>query len=178
MREEYAIILDFLASGYSISRHREPVAQAIGERFFSLLEVLPKEGVILKQEERVYIGHGKRDKIKLIKRRLKLSELTNVASTNLDYILEDLIRKNEKKIVEFFNTSAMLTPRMHRLELLPGIGKKYVETIIKNRPYSSFDDIAKKTELSDIIKMVKTRILSELGGDEKYYIFTMPMKRS
>jgi putative nucleotide binding protein len=175
-KEEYAIILDFLATGYPGSRFREPVAQAIGDKFFSLLELIPKEGSSLSQGERVYIGEGKRDKIKLIKRRLGARELTNVASGNLDDILTDLIRKNEKEIIEFFNKAGTVTPRLHQLELLPGVGKRYVEAIIRNRPFESFEDLAKKTELHDPIKIIKRRILDEMSGMEKYYLLTRPIK--
>ena len=175
-KEEYAVILDFLPQGYAGARFREPVAQAIGETFFSLLELIPKEDAYLKQGERVYIGDGKRDKVKLIKRRLRLSELTNVASGNLDEILIDLIKKNEQNILNFFNKAGTVTPRLHQLELLPGVGKIYVESIIRNRPYMSFEELSQKTELPDPAKIIKRRILDELTGNEKYYIFTRPMK--
>lgn len=175
-KEEYAIILDFLPQGYAGARFREPVAQAIGENFFSLLELIPKENISLKQGDRVYIGEGKRDHIKLIKRRLRLSELTNVGSGNLEEILADLVKKNEQPILNFFNRAGTVTPRLHQLELLPGVGKIYVDAIIRNRPYMTFEELGKKTELPDPVKVVKKRILDEMTGREKYYIFTRPMK--
>lgn len=175
-KEEHAVILDFLSSGYPGSRYREPVAQAIGDKFFSFLELIPKDGAILKQHEIVYIGDGPRDKIKLIKRRLRASELTNVASGNMEEILIELIIKNEQKFMEFLNKSGTVTPRMHQLELLPGIGKRYVDTIIRRRPYESFEDFAKKTEIPNLVNIIKKRILNEITGDEKYFIFTRSMK--
>jgi putative nucleotide binding protein len=175
-KEEYAIILDFLSNGYAGARFREPVAQAIGDSFFSLLELIPKDNVSLRQGQRVYIGEGKRDDVKLIKRRLRLSELTNVASSNMEEILLELVKKNEQHIMEFFNKAGTVTPRLHQLELLPGVGKIYVEAIVRNRPYMSFDEISKKTELPDPAKIVKKRIMDEMSGNEKYYIFTRPMK--
>lgn len=175
-KEEYAVILDFLPQGYAGARFREPIAQAIGESFFSLLELIPKENISLKQGDQVYIGDGKRDHIKLIKRRMRLSELTNVASGNLEEVLVDLVKKNEQSILNFFNKSGTVTPRLHQLELLPGVGKIYVEAIIRNRPYTSFDELSKKTELPDPAKVVKKRIMDEMTGMQKYYIFTRPMK--
>ncbi len=174
MREEYAIILDFLPTGYSTSRYSRPIAQAIGERNYSLFELAPKEGVTLKPEERVYIGSGERDKIKIIKRRLKLKDLTTMAREMLDTVLEKLIKQNEKNIINFLNTAGMVTPRLHKLELLPGIGKKHALNIIRARPFSSFEDFIKKTGISDIEKIIKNRILMELEGNEKYYLFTKP----
>ncbi len=175
-KEENAIILDFLASGYPGARYREPVAQAMGDKFFSFLELIPKDGVSLKQHERVYIGDGPRNRIKLIKRRLRASELTNVASSNMEEILVELIMQNEQKFVEFLNKSGTVTPRMHQLELLPGIGKRYVDIILRNRPYENFADFAKKTEISNLVSIIKKRILNEVSGEEKYYAFTRPIR--
>jgi putative nucleotide binding protein len=174
MREDYAIILDFLPTGYSTSRYPMPIAQAIGERNYSLFELVPKEGVTLKPEEKVYIGSGERDKIRLIKRRLKLKELTSMAREVLDTVLEKLIKQNEEYIINFLNNAGMITPRLHKLELLPGIGKKHALNIIKTRPFSSYEDFIKRTGINDIQKIIKKRILMELEGNEKYYLFTRP----
>ena len=47
-REEFAIVLDFLPHGYpfdSRPAHRKtPIAQAMGQNHFVLLEVVPKKG--------------------------------------------------------------------------------------------------------------------------------------
>lgn len=177
MREEYAIILDFLPTGYPGSRHSMPIAQAIGTSYFSLLELIAKDGVQLHQEEKVYIGDEKRDKIRSIRRRLTLSQLTNVAHSVLEEILDNLIKENEKRFVEFFNRAGTVTPRLHQLELLPGIGKKSVEKIISHRPFSSFEDLKKKAEISDPIRVIRERILKELESKEKYYIFVAPPSR-
>jgi putative nucleotide binding protein len=176
MREDYAIILDFLPLGYPGARHPEPIAQSIGTKYFSLLELVAKENVSIKAGEEVYIGQGERNKIKMIKRRLKLSELTGIASSNLEEILDELIKRNEKRFVEFFNTAGTITPRLHKLELLSGIGKKYVQNIISKRPFESFEDIEKKVGISNIVKIIKKRIMEELEGNEKYYIFVAPIK--
>ncbi len=177
MKEEYAIILDYLPTGYPGSRRPLPIAQAIGTKYFSLLELVPKDGVTLEQEEKVYIGEGKRDKIKLIRHRLTLGRLTNVAHSVLEEILDSLIKENESRFVEFFNRAGTITPRLHQLELLPGIGKRYVEKIISNRPYNSFEDLKKKTDIPDPIKVIRERILKELEGKEKYYLFVAPPHR-
>ena len=49
IREEYAIILDFVPYGYPLdTRARNfPVAQAIGKKYLILLELIPKKGVTL-----------------------------------------------------------------------------------------------------------------------------------
>lgn len=178
MKEDYAIVLDFLPRGYSGMRHPEPIVQAIGTSYFSLLELVAKENVSIEAGEEVYIGSGERDKIKLIKRRIGKSELTGMALSNLEEVIESLIKRNEKRFVDFFNTASTITPRLHKLELLPGIGKKYIQIIIKNRPYESFKNIEDKVGISDIIKIIKKRVIQELDGNEKYNIFVAPLRRS
>lgn len=176
MKEEKAIILDFLAEGYPDRRHPEPVAQSIGTSNFTLLELVPREDATLSIEEEVYIGEGKRDKIRYIKGALKIQDLTNAAHSNLEREVMRIVEANEKKFVDFFNTTGMLTPRMHKLQLLPGIGKKHVVDILEARrqkPFESFKDIIERVKLfPDPMKSIVKRILNELEGQEKYHIFT------
>jgi putative nucleotide binding protein len=64
---------------------------------------------------------------------------------------------------------------MHALELLPGIGKKSMWQIINAREkkaFSSFKDIESRTSIGDPVKVIAKRILDELGGGEKYRIFS------
>jgi len=63
VKEEWAIVLDFLPHGDPTRGITKPLVQAIGKDYFILLELLPKRGVEIKPEEEVYIGPGKRDKI-------------------------------------------------------------------------------------------------------------------
>ena len=176
MKEEKAIILDFLAEGYPDRRHPEPLAQSIGISSFTLLELVPREDIELSPEDEVYIGEGKRDKIRYIKGSLKVSELTNVARSNLERVITELVKNNEKKFVDFFNTAGMLTPRMHKLQLLPGIGRKHVVDILDARRaklFESFKDMVARVKLfPDPVKSVVKRIMNELEGTEKYHIFT------
>jgi len=40
--EEYGWVLDFMPTGKATDREREPVAQLVGSRYFTLLEVAAK----------------------------------------------------------------------------------------------------------------------------------------
>src|SRR3989344_5723219 len=102
-KEEKCIILDFLPSGYPGRRHAEPVAQAIG-RNFTLLELVPKEGVTLKPDQEVYIGDGPRPEIRFIKGQLEYSNLTNFAKSLIQNIVEKIV-KEEEEIRQFFQHS-------------------------------------------------------------------------
>ncbi len=181
MKELNCIVLDFLPSGYADRRHTEPIAQAIGTSFFSLLELVAREGATLKQEEDVYIGEGKRDKIRFIRGQLNYNDLTNMSRNVLPEIVEKLVKQNEGKFVEFFNKGTIITPRMHQFQLLPGIGKKHLSDILDERskkPFESFEDISSRVKLfPDPIKTIVRRILDELEGDQKYYLFALRQRR-
>ena len=63
-KDEWALVLDFLARGHQGMQRSEPVAQVLGDKYFSLLEVITKEDASFKPEDRVYIGDGKRSDVK------------------------------------------------------------------------------------------------------------------
>jgi putative nucleotide binding protein len=69
-----------------------------------------------------------------------------------------------------------ITPRMHSLELIPGIGKKYMWAILQAReqkPFGSFKEIQERTGIPGPIKLISKRIMEELlVTDPKYRLFT------
>ena len=189
--EDYAIILDYLPLGYIREGHstfkRKPVAQAIGKKEFTLLELSPKPDEDIEIHEDVYIGSGKREKVSRVNRRLKHEDLTATSRVELQYVIEEIIQVKEEKYVHFFNDSGPISTRLHQLELLPGIGKKHMWDIIKAReekPFESFDDIKSRVPmLSDPAKLLVKRVLIELDaepatrGKKKYILFTRPPTR-
>ena len=177
-REEYAYVLDFMPSGKSFSNKSEPVAQLVGEEWFTLLEVTPKLGVSMALGERVYIGKAERDKVSLIKSRVGFNELTQTAKNELQRVVGQIVKGNEKRFVDVFNNAGPLNIRQHSLELLPGVGKKHLEAIIKARngkKFDSFSDITERVSLlQDPSKLITERIMRELQGNERFYMFTKP----
>jgi putative nucleotide binding protein len=178
-KEEKAIVLDFLPNGYPFEKStslKSPIAQALGTNNFTLLELIPKKGIFLQPYEEIYIGEGKREKIHHIKGRLNMKNLTGTASAELNFVIKEIIKKDEKRFVEFFNDAKPLTTRMHQIELLPGFGKKHMWQIIEERrgkPFESFADLKSRVKLlpnpeAAIIK----RIIKELSGQEKHHLFT------
>ncbi|MEM0465143.1 MAG: DUF655 domain-containing protein [Candidatus Pacearchaeota archaeon] len=174
-KEENAIILDYLPYGYPLEKKMMPIAQAIGTKRFTLLQLIPRRGVKLEIGEQVYIGEGKRDKIYYIFGRLPESKLTQVAKEQLNEFVIKEVAKNEKKYVEFFNKASPINTRMHQFELLPGFGKKHTEAILKERqkkPFESLDELKQRvSNLPDPKKAVEKRLIEEIIGKEKYYIF-------
>lgn len=178
MHDEYAIVLDFLSKGLASQRREFAVAQILGEEHFNLLEVVPREGITLKVQDRIYIGEKKRDQVKSIRRKLRASELTATAQAELKITVDTLVDKNEKRFIDFFNNAGPVTTKQHQLELLPGIGKKHMWQIIEERkkdPFKNYDDLKKRvTLLPDPKRAVIRRILDELDGKTKWYLFVVP----
>lgn len=171
-REEYAIILDV----YSPSQFKDEInVQAIGTTKFTLLELAPKPGVTLKMGEKVYIGEGKRDEIQFIKRAIWPDKLTSDAKAELEYVIYDIIKDQEEYFVNFFNNTGAITIRKHSLELIPGIGKKYLKELLNERDekfFESFEDIEKRCSfLGNPIKAITQRIIQEMNNQEDFKLF-------
>ncbi len=180
LTEEHAIVLDYLARGKPSSYKTEAVAQVIGTEHFTLLEIVPKAE--LKTMEEVYIGREERDKVERIKQRITYEELTNNSIAEIEKAIETIVGKNEKRFVEFFNTAGAITIRRHTLELLPGMGKKHLFSILEERqkkPFESFADIEKRVHLMpNVLHTIVKRIVEELMGEaEKHYLFARPPVR-
>lgn len=180
MNEEYGIVLDYLPRGKSSSYKSEPVAQIMGEKHFTLLEIVPKAD--LKTGERIYIGREERDKVDHIKKRITYAELTSNSLSEIEKAISELIEGNRQRFVDFFNTAGAITLRRHQLELLPGLGKKHLFNILDERqkkPFESFEDLGKRVHLMpNVTHTIARRIIEELEGeDEKHYLFARPPAR-
>jgi len=179
--EDYAYVLDFLPYGHPDDKRpihrREPLAQVVGEKYFTLLEVSLKKGSSPLVMDRLYIGKGERDVVHKIKKKLRYDDLTPAAKSELPYVLEHVVKQNEQKFVEFFNKAESITTRLHQLELLPGVGKKTMWAIIderKKEPFRSFEDISSRVKgLQRPEKLIVNRIIYELQNpNTKYKLFT------
>ena len=176
--EEYAYVIDYLQYGKPGLRtkfRQEAVVQLVGSHYFTLLEATVREGLVLRPLDKVYVGKESRKEITYIMGRIGYDELTATARTELDLVIEKIIKDREEWFVNFFNTARAITPRMHALELIPGIGKKYMWRIIDERerkPFASFDDIQQRVNISSPAKLMAKRIIEELSGESKYTLFT------
>jgi len=176
--DEFAIVLDYTPTGNPYDKHSfhrtSPVAQGIGTRYFSLVEIIPSRGQALLIGERVAIASAPdRPGLKVFD-RLLYEDLTTIAKENLVKFLPKIIEEKERVFVEFFNVAEAINIRMHSLELLPGIGKKTLSLILEERrksPFTSFEDIKKRVKISDPVKLFIDRIIIELQRTEKYYLF-------
>src|SRR3989338_3840916 len=178
-KEENAIILDFLPHGYPMDRRpmhmKTSIAQALGKQTLVLLELVPKKEAFLQPHEDVYIGEGKRDKIHHIVGKINPHKLTETAKSELNFIIGELVKTDQKRFVEFFNKAGSINMRIHQLQLLPGIGKKHMMAILearKEKEFDDFEDIKNRVKLlPDPEKAIVKRILLELECEEKHYLF-------
>lgn len=174
-KEDRAIVLDFLPYGYPMDGKMQPIAQAVGEKTYILLELVPRRGVTLAPKEKVYIGSEKRDKIYYIAGRLPKNKLTETAKIQLQEFIEHMVAEQEKKFIDFFNTAQALNTRLHQLELLPGFGKKHTQEIVEAReqkPFESFEDMRTRIKnLPDPKKAIERRIINELSERQRFNLF-------
>lgn len=174
--EEFAYVLDFLPEGKSVViKGREgPVIQAIGEERLTLLELLAVENQDFDLGEKLRIGREGRDKIVSVLGKLVYEDLTSEAKSQLPSVCETIVKSREAKYVSYFNDLQPLTPRLHGLELIPGIGKTFMKTILserEKRPFVSFEDIQERTGLREPAKLVAKRVVKEISGEEHINIF-------
>ena len=176
IKEEYAIVLDFLQHGHAFdtrpSHLKSAIAQALGKEHFILLELVPKKGCFLQPQEEVYIGEGKRDKVHHIFGKVAYDKLTQTAQAELEFVVSELVEKNQERFVSFFNKAGPINTRRHQLELLPGIGKKHMWEVLEQRnekPFENFEDIKNRVKLMpNPEKIVIKRIIKELQGQDKH----------
>jgi len=174
--EEYAYVLDFLQRGKSTTvRGREGIIiQAIGEERLTLLELLGIQNMNFEVGERVYIGRDGRDKVTSVLGRLEYDDISQPAKNELTNIVEKIVIRNEKRFISYVNVAQPITPRIHALELIPGIGKTYMMTIIKERDKKKFDsfiDIQNRVGLRDPSKLFAKRIIDEISGEVRMNLF-------
>jgi putative nucleotide binding protein len=180
-KEVNAIVLDVLMKGHPEDPRpifkREPIIQAMGLEQFKLLELVPKNNVVIELHDKIYIGDAERDKIERVKRRIGYNDLTQTARGELPFIIEKVIKEREPDFVSFFNKAISITPKLHMLHLLPGIGKKLMWEILEERnkkPFTSLADISARIKsIPHPERMIQSRILEELQDpDVKYHVFT------
>jgi putative nucleotide binding protein len=174
--EEFAYVLDFIQRGRSsIIKGREgPIVQALGEERLTLLELLAGENEDFETGEKLRIGREGRAKILSVFGKLAYEDLTSEARAQLLGVCEIIVKNSEARYVAYFNELQPLTPRLHGLELIPGIGKTFMKTIIELRekqPFTSFDDIQNRVGLREPAKLVAKRIAEELTGASRVNIF-------
>jgi len=174
--EEYAYVLDFVERGKSSTvRGRDGIiVTGIGEDRLTLLEILGVPDSSFEVGERIYIGKEGRTKVLSVLGKMVHGKISSTAQNELAGVVEIIVNQNEKKFLDYINNSQPLTPRIHALELIPGIGKTYMKLILEEREkkkFESFDDLQNRVGLKEPIKQICKRILEEITGDTRMNLF-------
>lgn len=174
--EEYAYVLDFNPRGKSSTvRGREGIIIiAIGEDRLTLLEVLGVPNSTFEVGEKIFIGKEGRTKVLSVLGKVDYNSISSSAQTELTGVVENIVTNNEPKFIEYLNNARPLTPRIHALELIPGIGKTYMKTILEEREkqkFESYADLQERVGLNDPIKHITQRIIDELTGESRMNLF-------
>ncbi len=180
MHESHAYILAVIPPKIYLRDTRprgNTIVHAVGETYFTLLELIPKRGANLRPHERVDLDRSPSSKIERVSRRIGYEDLTPEGAAELPFIVEMIVTKHESKFVQFFNEAPPITTRKHSLQLLPGVGQTLMWALLEERkkePFKSFDDIASRTKLQNPKKVITARIIQELQGDVKRWLFARP----
>ena len=169
-------MLDFTPRGKSQTvRGREGIiVTAIGEDRLTLLEVLGIENSTFDVGERIYIGREGRTKVQSVLGKMDYEKISSSAQTELPSVIEKIVTDNESRFVEYLNNARPLTPRIHALELIPGIGKTYMKTMLEEREkkkFESYDDLQERVGFKEPIKHISQRILDEITGESRMNLF-------
>ena len=174
--EEYAYVLDFSSRGRSKTvRGREGIiVTALGEERLTLLEILGLDESEFEIGEKIYIGKDGRTKISSVLGKMEYDNVSSSAQSELLNVVEKIVTTNEIKFVEYLNNARPLTPRIHALELIPGIGKTYMKTMLEEREkkkFESYVDLQNRVGFKDPVKHISERILHEISGESRMNLF-------
>lgn len=174
--EEHAYVLDFNPRGKSSTvRGREGIiVTAIGEDRLTLLEILGIPNSVFEIGEKIYIGKDGRTKVLSVLGKMDYEKISSSAQSELPAVVEKIVTNNESKFVEYLNKAQPLTPRIHALELIPGIGKTYMKTMLEEREkkkFESYDDLQERVGLKEPVKHISQRIMDEITGESRMNLF-------
>ena len=174
--EEYAYVLDYISRGKSRTvRGRDGIiVTALGEDRLTLLEILGVPNSTFDVGERIYIGKEGRTKVLSVLGKMNYESISINAQNELDTTVENIVTENEQRFIEYLNNAQPLTPRIHALELIPGIGKTYMKIMLEERDkkkFENFEDLQKRVGLKDPKKQISKRIMEEITGETRMNFF-------
>jgi putative nucleotide binding protein len=106
--------------------------------------------------------------------KLDFDLISPSAKNDLPNVVDKIVVMNEERFVSYVNNSPAVTPRIHSLELIPGIGKTYMMSIINEREkkkFESFSEIQSRIGIRDIHKLISRRIVEEIAGEVRMNLF-------
>jgi len=172
-----AVVLDYLPHGRPEDDRpqyqKSPIAYALGEDRFRLFELTLDGDADVGIGDRVVVeSAGDRDAVTSA-REVAYDDLSNAATSELEYAVEAIVDADERRFVGFFNDAQPITLRLHQLNLLPGIGKKLRNNVLDERkrgPFESFEELTDRVAgLHNPRDVLVERILEELREEDLKY---------
>lgn len=151
----------------------QALVQGLGTTTFPLLDVAVSDASALSWGDRVYIGPGTWDRVEGIERRLTYHDLTPAVQGVLWPTVAGIIRRNETRFIEYFNTTLLAGLDSHPLALLPSLSPECREAVIaarRQRRFVGFDDLTARVDCCDQPReLLVERVLFELRAGEDTY---------
>ena len=100
--------------------------------------------------------------------------ISSSAQTELPGVVEKIVTENEKRFIDYLNNAQPLTPRIHALELIPGIGKTYMKSMLEERDkkkFENFADLQERIGFKEPVKQISKRIMEEITGETRMNLF-------
>jgi putative nucleotide binding protein len=175
--QSYAVVLDYLPHGRPGDDRpqykKSPLAYALGESEFRLLELTIDDDADVGIGDRIVLAPAEeREAVSRI-REVEYDDLSNAAHSELEYVVEEIVDRHERRFVDFYNDAQPITLRLHQLNLLPGIGKKLRNDVLDERkraPFESFEELEERIAgLHDPKGVLVDRIMEELRDEDLKY---------
>jgi len=169
-------VLDFNPRGKSstVKGRDGIIITAIGEDRLTILEILGVPNSTFEIGEKIFIGKEGRTKVLSVLGKLDYDKISSSSQTELQTVVEKIVTQNESRFVEYLNNAQPLTPRIHALELIPGIGKTYMKIMIEERDkkkFESYKDLQDRVGFKEPIKHITERIMDEITGESRMNLF-------
>jgi putative nucleotide binding protein len=181
--ERRAVVLDLLPNGRPDDERpqyeRPAVAYAVGEDDFRLYELELVEDADVSIGDRLVVRPAERRDAVDRFRETTYADLTNAARSEVEYVVEEIVDRDERRFVDFYAEADPISLRLHQLDLLPGVGDKIRNNVLDARKrgrFESFEDVEERVSgLHDPRGVLIERILSEFRDDDlKYRLFVRP----
>ncbi|MCY0849182.1 DUF655 domain-containing protein [Sulfuracidifex metallicus] len=178
-KDDIVYVLDYMREGNPLDRHKfhsnKPLIQAVGRDFFTLCEIVVQDtSKDIQLEQKIDL---KEETGIMFDVNITYEDLTSVARDSLKRVLYTILTEKENEIIKFFNNAGPLTLKLHSLELIPSIGKKTLRMLLEERrkkPFENYKDLESRTSIKDVKSLIVERIINEMKGEEKYYLFVYP----
>lgn len=147
------------------------VANALQVPELKLVQLYLNSNSEIKPED--HVVHPAMGDIIKIKRYIGYDQLSPNEQLMLASVVQKHIESSPDSFIHAINSAPPLSLTKHSLELLPNVGKKTMQTIVKEiglKKFESLEDLKKRGGIG--VNVIAERVIEEIkSDDEKYYMF-------